>query len=170
MLVFSLLGILRAAYFTYTIACLSTIEKRYAFPSKISAIILICDNISGLLLNPVNSIVFGFWKLYFLYFSFKIVGYLGTRVNGPRLIGCGVILIAFSSLLSGMPYFIYGPSKALYETSGPFDTGSLALNKTKFEFCDGQYDDCLDNAHSFNFGAFLILAGASFLNGNLLNY
>lgn len=70
-----LTGILRAAYFTYTIACLSTIEKRYALPSRISAIILICDNISGLLLNP-------------------IVGYLGTRVNGPKLIGFGCILVA----------------------------------------------------------------------------
>ena len=83
LLIFSLLGILRAAYFTYTIACLSTIEKRYAFPSRISAIILICDNISGLLLNP-------------------IVGYLGTRINGPKLIGFGCLVIAISSLLSGI--------------------------------------------------------------------
>ena len=108
-----------------------------------------------------------------------IVGYLGTRVNGPKLIGFGCILVAFSSIFSGMPYFFYGTSDILVasSTSSP-QTSSFpsiltglngsdlsGISKAKFEFCDGKPDDCINRPNSFNKGAFLMLAGASFLNG-----
>jgi hypothetical protein len=50
---YSLMGILRGAYFHYTISSLSTIEKRYAFPSRLSSIILIADNVSSMIINPL---------------------------------------------------------------------------------------------------------------------
>lgn len=73
---YSLMGILRGAYFHYTISSLSTIEKRYAFPSRLSSIILIADNVSSMIINP-------------------LVGYLGEFV---RFCCCLVVYISNARL------------------------------------------------------------------------
>lgn len=72
--------------------------------------------------------------------------------------------------MSGTPYFFFGTSKILLpSTVGKSQfIASLPLansSSPKFEFCDGNSDNCVDGPGSFNIGAFLILAGASFLNG-----
>lgn len=74
--------------------------------------------------------------------------------------------------MSGTPYFFFGTSDILLSSTSS-DSKSQFLSalptsngtSPKFEFCDGQYDDCLNRPSSFNIGAFMILAGASFLNG-----
>lgn len=82
--------------------------------------------------------------------------------------------------MSGTPYLVYGTSKSLLASSqsspeiSSFNSsaylytslnGSEFNNNTKFEYCGLKKDDCIDKSSSFNIGAFLILAGASFLNG-----
>lgn len=143
-------GILRTAYFTYTVACLSTIEKRYAMPAKTSAIILICDNIVSLFFNP-------------------IVGYLGTRIHGPKMMGAGTLLVGISCFISSSPYFIYGSSDKLMISSTLKDSfnnnSSIIDNNFKYEYCGKSDFDCENNKSSFNVGALLILATAATLNG-----
>jgi hypothetical protein len=46
---FSLVAIFQGATFTYLIGSLSTLEKRYAFESKVSGFILIADNVSQII-------------------------------------------------------------------------------------------------------------------------
>ncbi|CAG2109912.1 unnamed protein product, partial [Medioppia subpectinata] len=47
------LAISQGASFTYMIASITTLEKRYAFGSTISGIILIADNVAELILSPI---------------------------------------------------------------------------------------------------------------------
>lgn len=46
LVVSSIIGILQGAFFTYFIGVLSTLEKRFSFDSKVSAIIILADNLS----------------------------------------------------------------------------------------------------------------------------
>jgi len=68
---FSIVAILQGAYFTYLIGSISTLEKRFAFESKISGFILIADNLSQMVVSP-------------------IVGYLGSKYNRSHLIGWSI--------------------------------------------------------------------------------
>jgi organic anion transporter polypeptide len=140
---FSLIAIIRAAYFTYQISVMSTLEKRYAFPSKVSALILIADNLSGMIVSP-------------------IIGYIGTKIHGPRLIGGGMILVSLSCILSGMPYFVYGPGTHLLHQALP--SRSL-FNKSKIELCDSHLEECGNEEKPFEMGAYAFLCIASFING-----
>ena len=107
---FSLVAILQGAYFTYLIGSMSTLEKRYAFESKVSGFILIADNLSQMIVSP-------------------IIGYIGSRWNRSRLIAIGQVIVGFSSILTAFPYFIYGPgTHFLSETK-------LLTNETKYELC-----------------------------------
>lgn len=123
-----------------------------------------------------------------LYFGFLS----GTRVNGPKLIGCGLLLCACSSIMSGLPYFIYGPSSHLLNerdlqldpahsamlslngVSGPSVLGAAASTTpsppasavpASHEYCGAGADNCKTNPHPFELGAFLFLVVASFVNG-----
>ena len=107
---FSLVGILQGAYFTYLIGSMSTLEKRYAFESKVSGFILIADNLSQMIVSP-------------------IIGYIGSRWNRSRLIAIGQVIVAFSSILTAFPYFIYGPGTHLLSET------KLLTNETKYELC-----------------------------------
>lgn len=109
-----------------------------------------------------------------------------TRVNGPKLIGCGMLICATSSIMSGMPYFIFGPSSHLLSESdlqldpshstmlgmhsgstpaSVLATAVSALPSSTQEFCDSTIDNCKTNPHPFELYAFLFLVVASFVNG-----
>ncbi|KAJ6218400.1 hypothetical protein RDWZM_009557 [Blomia tropicalis] len=64
----SLVGTIQGMTGPLFISSISTLEKRYAFDSKISAVILIADNFSQMLISP-------------------FIGYLAVRYNRARLIG-----------------------------------------------------------------------------------
>ena len=91
---FSILAILQGALFTYMVGIISTLEKRYAFETKVSGFILIADNLSQMIVSP-------------------IVGYLGSKYNRSRLIAVGELIVGLSCFLSATPYFIYGTAAHL---------------------------------------------------------
>lgn len=116
-------------------------------------------------------------------------------MNGPKLIGCGLLICSISSIMSGLPYFIYGPATHLLMGNdlqpdparsamlgavgaagaaglGPGAAGSAAghgkveqLLGANHEFCPAGQPNCQENPHPFALGAFLILVVASFVNG-----
>ncbi|CAG2164048.1 unnamed protein product [Oppiella nova] len=88
--IFGLISILQGASYVYMMASVTTLERRYAFGSLMSGIILIGDNISEMT-------------------SFPIFGYLANRVHRPRLIACSQIVVAIGCYIAALPYFIYGP-------------------------------------------------------------
>lgn len=78
---FSLVAIFQGASFTYLIGAMTTLEKRYAFESKISGFILIADNISQMIVNP-------------------FIGYLGSKYNRPMIMAIGEIIVALACFMS----------------------------------------------------------------------
>ncbi|RWS11071.1 Solute carrier organic anion transporter family member 5A1-like protein [Dinothrombium tinctorium] len=146
---FSLIGVLRTAYFTYLISVMSTLEKRYAFPSKLSAFILIADNISGMIVSP-------------------FVGYFGSKFKGPTVIGCGMMLVSLSCILSGMPYLIYGPALHFLQEDATTIHSSFSKanleNGENYEMCGENVEQCA-KGHPFQMGAYILLWIASFVNG-----
>ena len=74
--IFGMLGILQGASYTYLMASITTLEKRYAFGSKVTGLLLIADNIMEMICCP-------------------IFGYLANRVHRPRFIGKGYFISIF---------------------------------------------------------------------------
>lgn len=62
MINFSLIGVIQGMTGTYFVGSMSTLEKRYAFDSKISGFILIADNFSQMLVRSDPFINFLFEK------------------------------------------------------------------------------------------------------------
>ncbi|XP_035215738.1 solute carrier organic anion transporter family member 74D-like isoform X2 [Stegodyphus dumicola] len=108
----SILGVLQGAFFTYLVGCLSTLEKRYAYETKVTGIIMISDEISPIL--------FGL-----------LLGYFGGKSHRPRIVALGMVVAVVSCFVMAVPYFIYGP--VLYHNA----EGLRHLtNRTKYEVCD----------------------------------
>ncbi|XP_015911104.1 solute carrier organic anion transporter family member 74D isoform X2 [Parasteatoda tepidariorum] len=108
----SILGVLQGAFFTYLVGCLSTLEKRYAYESKVTGIIMISDEISPVL--------FG-----------MLLGYFGGKSHRPRIVAFGMLVAVASCFVMSIPYFIYGRIRN-------FDTEDVRhlVNYTKYEICD----------------------------------
>ncbi|GIY86636.1 uncharacterized protein CDAR_468041 [Caerostris darwini] len=135
----SLLGVLQGAFFTYLVGCLSTLEKRYAYESKVTGIIMIADEISPIL--------FGL-----------LLGYFGGKSHRPRIVAVGMVIGVVSCFIMALPYFIYGPIKE-------FNPETLKLvNRTKYEFCDDKERDYYCEK-SPTFTAVSILFFGNFLKG-----
>ncbi|CAG2102310.1 unnamed protein product [Medioppia subpectinata] len=132
---------------TYLIAVLTSLEKRFAFDSKISGIILIADNVMEMILSP-------------------IVGYLGNRFSRPRMIALSELVLILSCVVNASPYFFYGPgTHLLYENSM---TSKMFTNTTRYEVCAESRDsvDCsATGGHSTVWLAVFILILGSALRG-----
>uniref|UniRef100_A0A452IG82 Solute carrier organic anion transporter family member n=1 Tax=Gopherus agassizii TaxID=38772 RepID=A0A452IG82_9SAUR len=76
----------------YLKSSISTIEKRYGLSSQTSGLLASFNEVGNTLL-----IVF--------------VSYFGSRVNRPRFIGCGAILVSIAGFLMSLPHFITGHYK-----------------------------------------------------------
>ncbi|CAM1327796.1 Uncharacterised protein g9587 [Pycnogonum litorale] len=114
LVIFSMIGMVQGAFFTYFVGVITTIEKRYAFKSQITGIISIADNIS-----PV--------------FICLIIGFFGGSGHRPRWIAIGTIIAGISAVISSMPYFIYGPMD--------WYTGSSSSNETNsgYQLCQDDH-------------------------------
>uniref|UniRef100_A0A8C0G8R0 Solute carrier organic anion transporter family member n=1 Tax=Chelonoidis abingdonii TaxID=106734 RepID=A0A8C0G8R0_CHEAB len=74
---------------SYLKSSISTIEKRFGLSSQTSGLLASFNEVGNTLL-----IVF--------------VSYFGSRVNRPRFIGCGAILVSIAGFLMSLPHFITG--------------------------------------------------------------
>ncbi|CAL1277923.1 unnamed protein product [Larinioides sclopetarius] len=137
LVIFCIVGVLEGAYFSYFVGVLTTLEKRYAFESKTSGIILIADSISATLLS-------------------LLVGYYGSKAHKPRMIAIGMVLVSVSCFLTSVPYFIYGPALHFLERE------NLSADQKKIEFCDSDIKeencDGLNNSPTLPVVCILFLA------------
>lgn len=139
--VFSILGVLQGAYFTYLIGVVSSLEKRYAFSSQVTGLILIADTLS-----PI------FFSLF--------IGYFGGKSHKPRLISTCMLLVVLSCFLSAFPYFMYGPGIHILSKSSGF------MQKPVREYCGlNSSETVCETEANPDFTAVAILFVASFLNG-----
>ena len=140
-IIFSILGILQGAMFTYMVGIISTLEKRFAFETKVSGFILIADNLSQMVVSP-------------------IVGYLGSKYNRSVLIAMGETVVALSCIMSAIPYFVYGPGTHLLSTL------VAGTNQTSYHLCGMKTtEQCESGGHSTVMFAVVVLWFASFFNG-----
>ncbi|XP_067138889.1 solute carrier organic anion transporter family member 74D-like [Centruroides vittatus] len=138
---YCLLGIVEAAYFTCFVGSLSTLEKRYAFDSRISGFLMIADNLSPIIISV-------------------LIGYFGGRAHRPRWIAAGMLIVALSCFMCALPYFIYGPALHLI-TKDPNE-----LVKPKYEYCDPESNEqCKKEEVSPTIPAISIIFVANFLCG-----
>lgn len=138
---FCILGVLQGAYFTYFVGIVTTLEKRYAFESKVSGIIMIADNLSPIIIS-------------------LLIGYFGGQAHRPRWIASGMLMVILSCFLSAAPYFIYGP---IINSGNDINF----LIKPKHEFCDSESTkvNCDSTELSATIPAVSIFFIASFING-----
>ncbi|CAG2170748.1 unnamed protein product, partial [Oppiella nova] len=143
---FAIVGVVQAMTGSFLVASISTLEKRYAFDSKISGYIFIADNFVQMLVSP-------------------IIGYLSNRFNRPRMIATGELILALSCFINAMPYFIYGPGTHLLHDDNLLT--KLALNETRYEMCPANQNDidCSGGKYSTVWGAVILLIIGSSARG-----
>lgn len=107
LILFSIIGVIHGCYYPYVTSILSTLEKRYAFKTKVSGTILLADEVTPLILGV-------------------LVGYIGGKTHRPRMVALGMFLSSTCCFVSGLPYLIYGTSK---HTSYFDDKGNLKFCK-----------------------------------------
>uniref|UniRef100_A0A8C4VL94 Solute carrier organic anion transporter family member n=1 Tax=Gopherus evgoodei TaxID=1825980 RepID=A0A8C4VL94_9SAUR len=119
----------------YLKSSISTIEKRYGLSSQTSGLLASFNEVGNTLL-----IVF--------------VSYFGSRVNRPRFIGCGAILVSIAGFLMSLPHFITGHYK--YDQSIAKADVELLFSEIKM-YCPKSDTDCTLHAVKENREVLLIL-------------
>ncbi|CAG2173637.1 unnamed protein product, partial [Oppiella nova] len=127
LLVFALLGVIQGANYTYMIASITTLEKRFAFGSKISGLILMTDNAMQLVANP-------------------LFGYLANRVHRPRVIALCQLMVVVGCYLAALPYFLYEYT-ALHTNTNGRNSSITAL-----EYCDNSASVVSDSCNATGAG------------------
>lgn len=113
---FCLNGIVQGIYFTYLIGISSTLERRYAYDSKITGIILLADNISPAMFSI-------------------ILGYFGRYIHKPKMVYFGMMITVLSCVLACCPYFFFG-SKIKSSFIPSNESISVCLKVDEFEDCN----------------------------------
>lgn len=171
-----LIGIVQSMAGSLQYTVMNTLEKRFAFDSKISgvqitlpifcliffiffyiflAVINIADNISVMFLSP-------------------LVGYYGIRFNRSKLIGIGQLIVATSCLISALPYFIYGPAKHFvaqenFQSAANSIFKNITSSSSSSQMCDEREsaaEDCgLNNRGSTVWPAVFLFFLGQFVRG-----
>ncbi|XP_054164675.1 solute carrier organic anion transporter family member 74D-like, partial [Oppia nitens] len=123
----TLMGIIQGAPYMYMSASLTTLERRYSFGSLLMGFILIGDDISAMIFEP-------------------IIGYLANRMHRPRMLALAQILSGTGCFLASSLYFIYGPPEHL-STANTRQANSVNHSMVT-EFCN--IDDNKNNNISEN--------------------
>ncbi|KAM7307677.1 solute carrier organic anion transporter family member 74D [Ixodes scapularis] len=146
LLVFCVLGVLQGAYRTYFIGIQSTLERRFAIPSKATGLILTAENIS-----PVLAVIAGYYSS-------------GERFNQPLWLACGMVTVVVSCGLCVLPHFLFGPGVHLArQRLGPHGP----MDGPGYEFCNRVADsgDCLSNVNLEGDFTIFIMFVANLLHG-----
>ncbi|GBL94495.1 Solute carrier organic anion transporter family member 4A1 [Araneus ventricosus] len=117
---YSMAGLSQGAHFTYMVGCMTTLEKRFAYDSKRSGIVMISDEIAPIILGA-------------------LIGYFGGFAHRPKLLTIGMLIGAVSSFIMALPYFIYGPAS----NSVAFQQAVSRVPGVKAQFCDKEYNSLL---------------------------
>ncbi|KAH8401561.1 hypothetical protein KR009_006473, partial [Drosophila setifemur] len=122
-----------AMAFTYFTGTITTLEKRFNIPTKISGLISVGNDISTV-------------------FTSAFLSYYASRGHRPRWVALGLIIMALFCLLMLVPHLYYGPGEEalrLTEEYGLEDELVLG-NTTKDEsLCHEKESNCIENAEDY---------------------
>ncbi|KAL3243591.1 hypothetical protein MRX96_020184 [Rhipicephalus microplus] len=154
LLLFCILGILQGAYRTYFIGVQSTVERRFAIPSKAMGLVLTAENIS-----PVLAVIAGYYSG-------------GENYNQPLWLVFGMLTVVLSCGLCVLPHFVFGPGLplALSRMAQPGQetaSGLLRGGGGVTSLCGQSRDDkdCLSNINLEGDVTIFIMFIANLLNG-----
>lgn len=145
LLLFCILGILQGAYRTYFIGVQSTVERRFAIPSKAMGLVLTAENIS-----PVLAVIAGYYGG-------------GESYNQPLWLVFGMLSVVVSCGLCVLPHFVFGHGLPLSRLA-PHGESALQPGGA---LC-GQFsaaEDCLSNVNLEGDITIFIMFIANLLNG-----
>ncbi|XP_064086863.1 solute carrier organic anion transporter family member 74D-like isoform X2 [Macrobrachium nipponense] len=110
---FSAASIVQGMFFTYTVAVISTLEKRFKLTSLQIGIVLAGNDISAIMFAP-------------------FLGYYLNSRHRPRWLGLGILMTAVSCFMTALPHFIYGPGEV-------FEEELVAEDEAKFNVSESYY-------------------------------
>ncbi|XP_054713046.1 solute carrier organic anion transporter family member 74D-like [Uloborus diversus] len=140
LLFFAITGVVQGMFFAYRIGVLSTLEKRYAYDSRVSGAIVMVEEVTPVFLGA-------------------LLGYFGSKGHRSRVIAVGMFASVLCSYISTIPYFIYGSAS---------EFSSLAIeNKTSEDMCviETKTDTCNDEGKPAKLPTVLIFMLASVFQG-----
>ncbi|XP_022217796.2 solute carrier organic anion transporter family member 74D-like [Drosophila obscura] len=142
-ILYGLSGCVLTMTFAYFNATITTLEKRYKIPTKISGIISVGNDISTML-------------------TAAVLGYYAGNGHRPRWMGIGLLTIVAFCLLSGSLHFIYGAGEDALKLTREYG-GQAEANDTQQDqkLCQTSTSGCVQDVgvwvpQAFLFGAQLI--------------
>lgn len=153
--IFALFGIGSSSFNALFTSSLSTLEKRYRFPSSSGGYTMITDNIATVLTS-------------------LFIGYHGKTAHKPRWMAAACLITGFSVALTALPYFIFGPATIddLELAKNMTSTAMEARHKTmQFQMCQSEpiVQQCdkqsMSDASYVTFVALFCFAASNFMRG-----
>lgn len=118
--IFALFGIGSSSFNALFTSSLSTLEKRYRFPSSSGGYTMITDNIATVMTS-------------------LFIGYHGRKAHKPRWMAAACLITGLSVALTALPYFIFGPpsSREIEVVRNLTATESTIRTKNfQYQMCD----------------------------------
>ncbi|XP_020806566.1 solute carrier organic anion transporter family member 2A1 [Drosophila serrata] len=124
-----------AMAFTYFTGTITTMEKRFNIPSKISGLITVGNDISTV-------------------FSSALLSYYASKGHRPRWVALGLLIITLFCVLMLTPHFFYGPGEEalrLTEEYGSMEFVNTTLNSTHKDdsLCHEKDSKCIENTADY---------------------
>uniref|UniRef100_A0A6P4FI72 Solute carrier organic anion transporter family member n=1 Tax=Drosophila rhopaloa TaxID=1041015 RepID=A0A6P4FI72_DRORH len=134
-IMYGLAGCFLAMAFTYFTGTITTMEKRFNIPTKISGLITVGNDISTV-------------------FSSAFLSYYASRGHRPRWVALGLIIIALFCLLMLTPHFFYGAGEEalrLTEEYGLTESIDTSVNSTEKNdaLCHEKNSNCVKGAEDY---------------------
>ncbi|XP_017090680.2 solute carrier organic anion transporter family member 74D [Drosophila bipectinata] len=131
-IVYGIASCFMAMAFTYYTGTITTLEKRFNIPTKISGFITVGNDISTV-------------------FTSAILSYYASRGHRPRWVALGLIIMALFCVLMLLPHVFYGPGEeALKWTKEYGGQESLLNHTTKDEnLCYEKDFDCVQDTSDY---------------------
>nr|CAD7432302.1 unnamed protein product [Timema monikensis] len=112
--IYGFLGCMFSACFSYFNGTITTVEKRFKIPSRISGMIMVGNDFSSLVIGLVLS-------------------YYAGKKHRPRWMGAGIFTVVIYCVLTALPHFIYGSGEDALALTAEYGRDGLS-NRTVGSF------------------------------------
>uniref|UniRef100_A0A1B6CBJ9 Solute carrier organic anion transporter family member n=1 Tax=Clastoptera arizonana TaxID=38151 RepID=A0A1B6CBJ9_9HEMI len=153
-LIFGLVGMVQYAMDSYTIATLSTLERRFKIPSKISGFISCSWDIGTFL-------------------SAMVMAYIGSRGHKTRWVAFGTFISGVSSLISVLPHIIYGPGEDALAIAMPYNNITSLVKFDSSSICgigSLEQEDCSEGSDDSFVSSFILVVSNMMMGASTCMY
>ncbi|KAH8348878.1 hypothetical protein KR084_012110 [Drosophila pseudotakahashii] len=135
-IVYGIASCFLAMAFTYFTGTITTMEKRFNIPTKISGLITVGNDISTV-------------------FSSALLSYYASRGHRPRWVALGILIIALFCLLMLTPHFIYGAGEEALRLTEEYGLEESVVNSSvnstekNDSLCHEKDSNCIEGAGDY---------------------